>query len=394
MFRPHFIFFSKHMLGFSCLLATCLFSGCKANNVPTTESEKAAFTKPFVQRFHNIPSTKSKDVLAQLSKRLTHRQNLVPVKGTHFSPSSSLRGAVLHALPETGGLPRSQLEPILETLVAPASKACDGVSCSRLFGMTQKEINDFLNETYDLVAKDQNLLKSDKKALREFLLSCLTKEDPSAQLPLEKRLAQLPKVAIPAYNRPQGSQKIPLDLILKREDVDIIKAYTNYNYRHVRMIQTTPIEKIRSFGFDQSVIEKFQTEARQIDKALLDAPKMPGTVYRGMGGVPREDIERLFSLKDQRSIVVLGQNNLPAITSASWNPNIALHFINNYPTDKYNILYAIKQRRGATIESISKFPGEEEVLLGSSSIFQISAIGSIDPSNRLIFVELIEILRP
>ena len=393
MFRAHFMFFNKHMLGFSYLLAACIFSGCKANNSPTAESESAAFTKPFIQRFHNIPSTKSKDVLAQFSKSLTHRQSLVPAKGAYSSARSSLRGSVLHALPDAGGLPRSQLEPILETLVAPASKACDGVSCSRLFGMTQKEINDFLNETYDLVAKDQNLLKSDKKALREFLLSCLTKEDPLAQLPLEKRLAQLPKVEIPAYERPQGSRKIPLDLIMKREDVDIIKAYTNYTYRHVRMIQTTPIEKIRSFGSDQSVIEKFQTEARQIDKALLDAPKMPGTVYRGMGGVPREDIEKLFSLKDKKSIVVLGQNNLPAITSASWNPNIALKFIDDFPTDKYNILYAIKQRRGATIESISKFPAEEEVLIGSSSIFQISSIGSIDPNNRLIFVELIEILR-
>ena len=87
-------------------------------------------------------------------------------------------------------------------------------------------------------------------------------------------------------------------------------------------------------------------------------------------GKPNSSVP-IFDLKEKNKVFFLGQKNYPAITSATWNPNVALDFIEEFPTDKYSILYQIDQKNGVTIDSISKFPREEEVIIGSRSSFEL-----------------------
>jgi len=74
-----------------------------------------------------------------------------------------------------------------------------------------------------------------------------------------------------------------------------------------------------------------------------------------------EDVARLVMLWEQKKPLRLGPSNKPAITSASWDPEVAQLFLrwqwNPAKDNRYGIIFSISgDHGGVAIENISHLP--------------------------------------
>lgn len=305
----------------------------------------------------------------------------------------SFQSDLVASLADAKGVPRAQLKTTLQAMVSPTSNACNDVSCARVFGLSQTDVDQFLNTLHDLVAGSQSFKSQDKAALRDLLLASLgsISADSGRGKPFQERLASLPTMTVPGYARPEAS-RAALDATAKLADEEVkqIQAYSHIFSTHFRTIEVHDPKNLMNAGYARDAVLDGMRRVRVINRALAKLPAVPGTVFRGMGNLTDDDVKTLFDVKDAKKIIALGQDHMPALTSTSWNPKVADVYSISSRKENYRVIFVIKQRTGRSIETLSRYPAEEEVLLPSNATFQIGQMGYVDRERRLLSVELIE----
>jgi hypothetical protein len=310
------------------------------------------------------------------------------------NPRLILRQSLFSSIAQVGGLPRGQLKPVMGALVSPHSRDCGGASCSRVFALKSDEVDGFLDESRDVVENHRTPKSKKEKDLEDLLLASLTPdEEVRPKLTLEERLATLKvKETIPDSRPTQVYDEGPAFSTLTQGEITTIRGFTYKNYQGVRMVQTRTNDELIKLGVSKENIQVVRQLAESLEKTIAKLPKTPGLVYRGISGLTKKDWEDLLVYKDRRSFVTLGQNNMPATTSATWSPHIATGYLYQ-KTDGLRVIFGIKQRSGVAIEKLSVYPYEKEVLLPASSLYQITDIAYFERKLDVLYVELVEVLR-
>ena len=126
------------------------------------------------------PKPKSAAQLVHFQRTITTASRQIKVSATRSgSPRHALRHSIFRGIIDIEGIPRGQIKPTLTSLVAPHSRACDGVSCSRVFGLEPKDVDSYLDESLEIAAKDDVLAQKNNEGSRRLILSSLTREDNS-----------------------------------------------------------------------------------------------------------------------------------------------------------------------------------------------------------------------
>lgn len=343
-----------------------------------------------------IPQPKNPAQLSHFRKGMVSAFDKYQTLSASQTKYKSLQKSLFNAIEESGGLPRTQIENVMEVLVAPSSTVCGGASCSRVFGLNHDEITDFLNNSKELIAKTPVQTQKDKNALRDLLIASLTHEDDMTKpsRPIKEVLTELGTVTPTSISRPKASltARHPKEFLTDAE-IKQIQEYCHMFSTQIRAFEAHHVENLLRAGYSPQSIQKGRARVALINQALAKLPAVPGTTYRGIGNISESTIADLFRFRRSKQLITLGQRNLPALTSTSWNIRIAEGFAASTDKSKYSIIYTIKQRSGKTVEKLSRYPGEEEVLIPSDALFHIGEIAFIQREKRLLSVELVEYLK-
>ena len=324
-----------------------------------------------------------------LSRSLVQRTHVaLPTKFT-------FRQSMLRSLSSSGGIPRNQLEPLIKEMVSDSSTACAGVSCSRVFALKSAQVASFLDESHDMISAQKSILTADQSQLRDILLASLRRESSlPAPRSFEERWSELKIAEFPSNARPKNViSSGPAFEGLDRLEKLRLSSFTFSTHTGIRLIQTSSIESLLKKGVKRDAIDIARKESALLETSLAKLPKSPGLVYRGISGLARKDIETFFGYMDRRTFVSLGIDNLPATSSATWSPQVAAGFLAERP-EGYGVIFGIKQRSGVSVEGISAYPYEQEVLLPASAQFQITKMLRFEGEADVIYVEMVEILKP
>ena len=338
---------------------------------------------------------RSVEVVATFRNELTKTMGVRGARSNRTeSPRVSLRRSLFSALGHVGGMPRSQLRPVMGALVAPSNNSCGGASCSRIFGLKSDQVDGFLDESRETVETKWAPKSPDEQNLKNIVLASLTPEEAlKPKLTLEERLATLKEKGMPPSAKPSRiNAEGPAFAALSKAELSAIRNFTFQSYQGLRLVQTRTTDELLKLGVPMETIAIVRQMADTLEKTLTKLPKTPGLVFRGISGLKKKDWEDLFVYKEKRSFVTLGQNNMPATTSASWSPIIATNYLYQN-TDGLKVVFGIKQRRGVAIENISVYPYEQEVMLPASSLYQITDISYFERRSDVLYVEMVEVLR-
>ncbi len=342
------------------------------------------------------PQPKNPTQLSHFRKGMVSAFDKYHALSTSQTKYKSLQKSLYSAIEESAGLPRTQIENVMEVLVSPSTTACGGASCARVFGLTQDEIVDFLDKSKELIAKTPIQTQKEKNALRDLLIASLTHEDDIAKSnrPIKEVLTELGTVTPTIIPRPKATLtlKHPKEFLTDAETQQI-QEYCHMFSTQIRVFEAHHVENLLRAGYSPQSIQTGRARVALINHALAKLPPVPGTTYRGIGNISESNIADLFRFRRSKQMITLGQRNLQALTSTSWNIRVAEAFAASTDKSKYSIIYTIKQRSGKTVEKLSRYPGEEEVLIPSDALFQIGEIAFLNREKRLLSVELIEYLK-
>lgn len=119
----------------------------------------------------------------------------------------------------------------------------------------------------------------------------------------------------------------------------------------------TRFEAIRNADAGKSADPSAVAQAKQINAAIAKAPKVEQTVYRGIA-VNRSTLQSIMKQK---------QIHIDALASSSRSAMEARRFVSDNVTRSvsrsYGVIFKIKQRSGASIDSMSPNKSEREVIL-------------------------------
>jgi hypothetical protein len=129
-----------------------------------------------------------------------------------------------------------------------------------------------------------------------------------------------------------------------------------------------------------------------IARAFQHVPPEPGTVFRGATDMPQEVIDAAM----RGEIVRFGHGNKGATTSTSWGTPIAKSFMggsyDSYGEGSYKVMYVIHGKTQIPIEHISSHEHEHEVLVSRTAIFRPVSVSKVDGCERVVIIELEEIM--
>lgn len=191
----------------------------------------------------------------------------------------------------------------------------------------------------------------------------------------------------------------------KHASGESFKAYKKRAEKSVEAVAADSRSAISSFtGSGSTAIRASEdggtpdARSNAITEAFKVATPMPGTVFRGIGS--RGNItERIAGKYLEHATFGLGVNG-GATSSTSWLADSAIDFMDGANdlgrgtdpnSNKWKILYVIKQRRGIAVETISSHDGEHEVLLSREMKFRTTGLSRLKGTKRVLVVEAEEI---
>lgn len=374
----------------SLLLATMVFYACTpptppADSQPQTGSvTKGLSVNPPPRRPPEVISRFKRNMKTKLSPP-THKPEF-----TNFDKKQRreiVRSALLEQLGLEGGIPYYQLLDALDEVFDLYKWQCAGSSCGTSYELRPNEIPSFLAATRNMIAGDPLMAQSTPN-LREQLLGSLT-EFSTLPKPLDMMLAELPLKKVMETEKPVAPLASEvLTRLLSAEERHYIKLFTIDTSKNVRLSQIKTVDELMNEGYSRDDALTVRAQGQAFDKTLAKLPKSSGTIYRGVRNISRPHIADIFLFYQQKSLVTLGQDNLPAVSSASRALSVAQDYSSH--NCNLNIVYIIKQHSGVSIEAISAHPQEQEVLIPTSAVFQISGLYKADHNPSQIYVELVE----
>ncbi|MBI4739000.1 hypothetical protein HY772_05580 [Candidatus Woesearchaeota archaeon] len=162
---------------------------------------------------------------------------------------------------------------------------------------------------------------------------------------------------------------------------DSIIEFTGTSYKEIRSVQ-----RGLATDLDQDSINTFNDHIENINRYIENAPPFSGEVYRGMNFSSTQDRNAfLKSIDDGFS--------LEAISSSSSDREIARLFatgegaLKDNPPKGHGVLFKIKNKSGVSIQNISDYPQEAEVLIPKGAKYSVR---SVNRKGKIIEVELDE----
>lgn len=306
----------------------------------------------------------------------------------------------INGLVDVGGIPRSQGAPMLKELVSDQRGNCGGVSCARVLGIGPDEVDGLLDETYAAVLANEKLAR-EKPSVWKILagslkpitdsLSRLTISFPKA-LELVAKESPRPWPTKSVAPHPILSQK---DIMarLTHEEQQSLTMYTYAGFDQVRLYENSTSGELKTAGWSSYDIKAASLFSQQMDRALRKLPVASGTLYRGIHGIKPKDVATFVWHWQEKIPLGLGPKNKPAITSTSWDPQIAKTFVFHkwQPSydDTYGILFEIRPgHTGVGIEQIAVHTFQREVLLPKDSRFMIEKVAPIKGESKILSITL------
>lgn len=159
---------------------------CKPTQPEGPASEAQGLAKVFGGELP-VPQAKSPADLGQLGRSLRLAPSLRTPAAHPGVARTALQAVLVEEVMKLGGVPRWQLRHLLKGLVSSESKACDGQSCMRVFGLTEDKIEEYLDEILKKTQRVQpssvEIAKRKGQAIllgslrRDYTLPTVTKAD-------------------------------------------------------------------------------------------------------------------------------------------------------------------------------------------------------------------------
>lgn len=151
------------------MLAACRsFSGAKT---PPSSDVEGLAGKGLLDDAFPVP-LKPLSALDKLYKTLQLSVNL---KGPARSSETLLRFSLYEGIISNEGIPRSQIRETLDRLVSEGSSACDNHSCERMLGISETQIDKFLDDALEDIRKSPRFSQPDMLPRRALLMRSLEK---------------------------------------------------------------------------------------------------------------------------------------------------------------------------------------------------------------------------
>lgn len=170
----------------------------------------------------------------------------------------------------------------------------------------------------------------------------------------------------------QQENWIPL---LNKDEISAINDYTRGDFKAIRALQAGDTKKLNIFR--EAYKEKdFDIIETNFTKALNKDGRYEGIIYRGIHFDSKSDLNNF--LKNKKIV-------LDADASASISQKIANEFASQ---GQINVILKIKSKSAISIENLSSFRQEQELILRKGSKY---AVGKKIAKGNMMTVELIEI---
>lgn len=302
-----------------------------------------------------------------------------------------LRAIYLQTLLDSGGLPRAQGVAIFRVILAPDQNLCAGVPCSHILGMAQEDVEPFFDGLAKIVDSSPLLKGKSKEYERNILRLSLARPTPTE---LIGNTSKSERLSVPkAVSRPDADilSRERLFSELKPETFRAIKGYTEDDFKDLRFIEAHTDKELMRRGYGKSYIDSMRSQINEIRVAFSNAgiPRVKTPVYRGMHEVSAVDLSHYIYHSQTGEPIGLGPEHRGAMTSASWDPNVADQFLGHSRfTMKYNVIFEIKNHGGISIENISIAPFEREVLIPGDRKFTVSGVHLSKERSNLYIVHL------
>ena len=384
------------VFGFFCFSSIA----CKKDVVNSQVSAPTGLFQPGDKLFVR-PKIKSQEALSQFGDQLVVKLSRVLPSGgstaASVKPKDIFHQAYLEALIHSGGLPRAQGEKIIKKILDPSSQLCGGANCGMILGITEDEIPHEFDEMLIKAGSSKTLAKSDMASTRQLVLGSLlyegneTKVGPWALI--REKLLERPKPMPPKPGAPNDR----LDsLEIKRAAgfafIEAINSYTSQEFRIFRAIELYADDELVKKGLSREEIKSWRQTIILMNDGLKKLPKFSGQIYRGVSGIKDTTLASWIEAWRDKKTFVLGTNNKPALASCTWNPEIAENYLfrnrPNQDRDEFSVLFQISNHRGVSIEHVSQYPGEKEVLLPSDQKFMIESIIPLENAPRTLVIQL------
>jgi hypothetical protein len=304
------------------------------------------------------------------------------------------------SLVDVGGIPRSQGAPMLKELVSDQRGACGGVSCARVLGVGPDEVDGLLDETYAAVLANEKLAR-EKPSIWKILAGSLKPITDSVSR-LTTTFPKALEVIAKESPRPWPTNSVAPQPILSQKDLmarltheeqQSLTMYTYAGFDQVRLYENSTSAELKSAGWSSYDIKSASLFSQQMDRALRKLPVASGSLYRGIHGIKPKDVATFVWHWQEKIPLGLGPKNKPAVTSTSWDPQIAKNFVfhkwkPNYD-DSYGILFEIRPgHMGVGIEQIAVHTFQREVLLPKDSKFMIEKVAPIEGESKILSITL------
>jgi hypothetical protein len=216
----------------------------------------------------------------------------------------------------------------------------------------------------------------------------LNKPEPEVEKPKSEK--EKPEMVKPEVGKPKVEEEVPkveektvADLTVEIDSF-VSKLKSEKNGQEM-LDEVEKYTMMTYFGINsylrrgESKKERIDKQINNISTLLQSAPKMEGTVYRGMKFDSNEDFDKFLSqIENNKSF------KSKSFTSTSIHEKSAI----GHATSKYNnILFEIKSKNGVFLNGMSKIPGEGEILLDKNAKFNIINIDKSDIKNVRIIME-------
>lgn len=355
------------------MVSSCTFAKKKNESTPYVTIAKG-------QGYIPTPPKRSRKAIDEFKRNLKHQLSIAHQKPefSRLDPNQRqdiARQIILKEIGAKGGIRYDQLHSSLVLVFDPETWQCAQMSCSVPYHIKPPQLMGFLDQTRHIVEGDEKLAQKDR-ILWEQMIGSLTVGD-FAPKDLKKMLSELPELKEFPKESIQEAKPLPAKAfdVLNIAELNTIKAFTTYKGNSIRYYQIKSIDDLMLEGFSKNNALQVKAQGKEIDQILKKLPPSPGTVYRGIRVGPDQILD-LFEYKSKNSLVTLGQDNLPATSSASISLQIGEDFSKCW-APSYGVLLVIRQKSGISIEEISAYPKEQEVVIPGSSLFQITKISRI-----------------
>lgn len=124
-----------------------------------------------------------------------------------------------------------------------------------------------------------------------------------------------------------------------------------------------------------------------------DIPRAPGEVFRGIANFPKDALENWLTLARQGKPLYLGLDNQPEVmfTSRSYRVAVAYRDRIDHSPGNYQVILAITQKNGVSIENIVTNAKPQEVMIHSSQQFRVEEVLKDPNTPMAVVIKLQEI---